>query len=1479
MENFKSEGLYNVFWCVTIPQNVQVKDLAVQMLLSNANDESLQMVEFNETWSSELNPSPCNTAQKIRLMPREPIWIDKGRHLTSILTMELEGDEPSEDGLNGDGGNDRSEQNNNMDRRDVSNEDSAIVHYFELVPYLSGSCSLSDVFVLGFPLNASLSLVPPCVKDVLAPSRIVAIDVSLDQKYAASLSVNRKDLTVDVWDLRSTGDSNCPRIPVATAKILAIGPKSFDLTIAISSDGSHLAVFEEPKEEWKGGVAIKPGTFPAHFFENDTMFTPVDQVAEDQKVEGKSDEDKFPETMEKNPLATTDTVAIRTLIDLKREAGSPLKRFIGFAKFQHRSPGNLAPKPSQEHVFVACNGFDVSIYGVSSAVKLQYSILLPTPSPSIPFRSTQLDHRLACRHLINTLQDSRFVWNGDEGKVQVWNWRNGNLVAALDGIDGSLKYLHRLILSKDGSAVIAASQSSFAVYSAESGLLISKVSKAMSELRLFECLDSDRVMAAGWIEDTDGDGERDQVFRIMDLYCLTNVINVAQIQLPITNAISFHVIPAIAGDRENITTIVQHNLAEIQLVDLKPRKSDNYNQQAECCPKCDGESGSVVRRCIDNEQGCSYTLSIDDMRRSFFLHKISTKDGERVEILTEMPTAEDPDITTLTFLPCRKRFLVIRRREFELWQLPTADRATCQLLTAQARDRRDVGAWTVCPHGSVMRWKDSKMDEIQYVDISRKIFFGSEETLGLIRAIPTFIQCFETSGPAYRQAVIELLMKHINRHPGVNGYSLNQPKPFKVSIIGAIIKGCSNLGAEPLLYALLKSTEFGHWIPHTIGFSIDPSRDMIAYLVKESKVSMLRLVVDYLLARAHSDSPYYTIMLSISIPHFFPKYPELALHISQRSAFIPVKDNVSLIHEAIINVPQWRFKPHFKPKLHSKHKPIANAEPESEGFLHLWTHKKTKLYEFMDDNPVFQLNSQLPITTVAPTVSKSAEARVVPVGDVRATRNREIKAKFYIVPFSLVWRTRPTDPSKEGAWMFPATAWIRKALRFIWHFVFPLDTLWVHTHYSDLEAFDNPAIEAIIDYKWSRFARVFWIARLCLQMTYEALVLAVTFLQLYGNHGDGGPTLAMTVGYIVIIVLGYTLLHLEFQQMRGGLRRYFSSPYNYVDLCVARTLSFSIVMVYLHLVFEFRVFKSVCEVVTIVVNILLRIPAFFAILAVFILAFAHSINHLIEVNFRSSCEQSQDGTTSNCQTMRDEFPRDYLQSVSTTYFFMTGDYDPVKANMTTGHWTIQLMVGFFFFLTAVLMMNVVIALMNGVYSEAVEAGRRIWLKNRLDLIAGAENLSFYMPNFRQTHDFFPQYIYYTATDRQIKDYRKKFELDSQPLQFDFTVIKATVTPQIDDRITTPSSPAAAAIQEELQKSIAKMQEQLAQEKKEYLRDLEYRMVDEKKRHLEEVEARFVKEKREWEVKVLQEKRESDARMEAMMTQLLDRLQPSSSAEA
>ncbi|KAF8980464.1 hypothetical protein BGZ52_003913, partial [Haplosporangium bisporale] len=475
---------------------------------------------------------------------------------------------------------------------------------------------------------------------------------------------------------------------------------------------------------------------------------------------------------------------------------------------------------------------------------------------------------------------------------------------------------------------------------------------------------------------------------------------------------------------------------------------------------------------------------------------------------------------------------------------------------------------------------------------------------------------------------------------------------------------------------------------------------------------MAKMLVHYCLARAQSDNPVFFEMLMVSLPHIIPQHPELALDVARRVAFLSELNLEDVHHKSIHNGIQWR--PRF------------------------WETAKSNLYELMDQNPVFHLLDKLPV-------------------------------------------------KKRG----DSGLWLAKVLRLLWHFVNPIDTIYIQSNYSTLETFDNPAIMAVMTYKWTRFARYFWCVRLLFQFAYESLVLGITVVQLFGNVDRRAN---MQPGYIAVIILGYMLLHLEFQQMRGGIRRYFSSPYNYVDLGAytipmiasglliadhesadaQRALSFAVVLIYLHFIFELRVFKSVCKVVTIVVNILLEIPAFFAIMAIFILSFAHSINHLTEVNFRAvdcQLDPADAMSPSVCNTKRSEFPTNYFQSVSATYFFMTGNYSPVATSLMNGHWTSQLMVGLFFFLTAMLMMNVVIALMNGVYSDAVIAAEQTWLRNRIELVASAENLTYFLPFFRDRFDYFPKYIYYTATENQVAEYKKTYGFDENPLQFRFSPVR------------------------------------------------------------------------------------------------------------
>lgn len=75
--------------------------------------------------------------------------------------------------------------------------------------------------------------------------------------------------------------------------------------------------------------------------------------------------------------------------------------------------------------------------------------------------------------------------------------------------------------------------------------------------------------------------------------------------------------------------------------------------------------------------------------------------------------------------------------------------------------------------------------------------------------------------------------------------------------------------------------------------------------------------------------------------------------------------------------------------------------------------------------------------------------------------------------------------------------------------------------------------------------------------------------------------------------------------------------------------------------------------------------------------------------------------------------------------------------------------------------------MNGVYNDTIPTVDQIWLKNRLDLIAGAENLSFFLPYFRQNFDYFPKWVYYTATDKEVEEYKKRYGLNVIETRFKF----------------------------------------------------------------------------------------------------------------
>ncbi|KAF9179860.1 hypothetical protein BGZ49_005102, partial [Haplosporangium sp. Z 27] len=200
---------------------------------------------------------------------------------------------------------------------------------------------------------------------------------------------------------------------------------------------------------------------------------------------------------------------------------------------------------------------------------------------------------------------------------------------------------------------------------------------------------------------------------------------------------------------------------------------------------------------------------------------------------------------------------------------------------------------------------------------------------------------------------------------------------------------------------------------------------------------------------------------------------------------------------------------------------------------------------------------------------------------------------------------------------------------------------------------------------------------------------------------------------------------------------------------------YSVLIVFIHMLFELRINKSVCKYVTIIQQAVIEIRVFFFILAGGIIAFTISIMHLFW-----SCPYG------DCPDPTTNFPQNFLGALSSTYFFMGGRLDPITDNLNTHDWGFHLMMAIYFFLTVILMLNVLIALINVAFTKGDDGWRLVWVSSRLRFIESAENMSYHIPGFRQTHNWFPKEIYFTATLQQVRDYREKYSKDNNEADLD-----------------------------------------------------------------------------------------------------------------
>ncbi|KAF9952386.1 hypothetical protein BGZ70_000617 [Mortierella alpina] len=473
--------------------------------------------------------------------------------------------------------------------------------------------------------------------------------------------------------------------------------------------------------------------------------------------------------------------------------------------------------------------------------------------------------------------------------------------------------------------------------------------------------------------------------------------------------------------------------------------------------------------------------------------------------------------------------------------------------------------------------------------------------------------------------------------------------------------------------------------------------------------------------------------------------------------------------------------------------------------LQLWKSPCHSLDQIKD--PVMQLH----VTTEPPRIRVDTFTRPI-----------------FMASFDALWQYKDIDETKkdvlEEAMLTRQTTWW-KTLYHIIRLKFHLKThTYVECHEFSLEYFDNPAIAALVAYKWNTIGYAYWASRFFFQCIFYVLVVAATLMQVYHEHVERSQLEGV---FIAIVVVAAVFLWLELLQAVKNFGRYSGTLYNFLDIAAytlsiassvdmlvilsnddsaanTRSLSFTL--------FELRIYKSVCKYVTIIRESVAEIRAFFFIFAGGLVAFTIANLHLLR-----ACP-----TPGACEEPETNFAKHFLGALSATYFFMGGRYDPVEDEFGSQDWGFHLMMMGYFFFTVIVMLNVLIALINVAFTKGDDGWRLAWIESRLRYIEAAENLSYHIPGFRQSHNCFPKEIYFTATSQKVRAYHKKYRAKyndpgdlSQPEDWarDYQADENDAYDvQGEARLPAPTKMEEAAVQEKDNMSVASnVEEQLQRE--------------------------------------------------------------------
>ncbi|KAF9902900.1 hypothetical protein EC991_004372 [Linnemannia zychae] len=1078
---------------------------------------------------------------------------------------------------------------------------------------------------------------------------------------------------------------------------------------------------------------------------------------------------------------------------LEKETRRPckdLKEFSGYGIFHRVDPTKFDINDDNDNErFVVFNGLALEVYSTRNSgwERLQQITL----SPGSELR------RANCYAIMQSLRGRYFAWTGDPGVVSIWDMEKGKLMCNIFiETDKSPIYA---VLSPDGTKVAISVKKTVQIYETPTGILLGTYDKG---LRLDN--NSEVVLGNEYFvvrdESLTPSGEPTRarsVVRIKDMkviksYSLHEDYHIRYPMASLTRIAAYTQGSVLNIRRmKGIETPKMQLLCGRRLCDPKEVVIEDFIDKRPF--KFTSEEGEVFHgKCYrEYHNGCwnmmlKITFNVD-------LHDPST-DSTPTSKSMVLPLGDMTANFQGFYLPTPSKLVIFAEGYMKIWTLSSTEAQICQLdyiwgslfyepdHTADYCYRPLVKAWA-CPHGTSMRFYlkkpvwyknhivvsgDPESEEYDILTVppqQKDETVDTEETERLQCGIFSLIDIYGFGDSNCKDDIVRYLLTCI-RPSNTN----------KTSCLVPLCEAWSTKNQEyltELVSAILPKKRIT-WIPDS---KPKTTLDPLAILLKkagkqQSVLGLVKVVMGYCIAQAtqHTNLAFLSPIFA-SMDKITKHYPEEALKCMGRIAYIPVK------HPAYIwknNIACRKVAPLRFPVIEMIRRIVMTDEAKKRWMLRdpimHFKYKMNKTVQDVEDNderPVFMASFDALLPYAERSSKKKSEENKNTNKDTNSLREDERRAggsesgsrekggtskgrRFAgIIMGKKGWQSEADANQGEGnaentneghspqdcdlfgePLVVKKTTWWKvlfHAFRSRLYLVYPT----VKCHDFDLEFFANPAIDALVTYK----------------------------CRLYGV-------------FIAIIAMGFIFIILEILQLIQNWKRYLESHYNFVDIVTFvlppiasgmqlyfirsqdmsannRALSFSVLVVFFHMLIELRISKGVCKYVTIIQQAMVEIWIFFMIFAGCIVAFTITLLHL-----RRSCAYE------GCTRGPTEYPRNFLGALSATYFFLGGRYDPVRLELDANvdeDWAFHIAMFIFLFLTTILMLNVLIALINVAFTKGGDGWRKAWVEARLRYIESAENLSYRIPEFRQAYaEWFPKEIYFTTTAKEVNIYKEKY---------------------------------------------------------------------------------------------------------------------------